>query len=600
MATRSAPEAGGGAGPFGDKRRTGFGFESKRAERLFECMVDAFVNDHMRKKLSSDSSGWRDLAQLARMMNVPPSSVYGRHGGVGPEFGELARSGMVETSVVTGQRGRGGAVTRYRIAYEREPIRDYVNERVKGAPRAEAVKVLLPTNHVAILPFVNMSPEQADEYLADGLTEELISTTSKVSGLRVVSRTSVMQYKQSTKSAGQIGRELNAGTLLEGSVRKAGGRIRVNVQMIDANRDLHLWAESYDRSLRSLFAIQSEIAEKVAGELKVQLLPSEKEATELRDTDNIEAYTWYIRATQLLHQGTEESLREAVELFEQIMSVDNQFARAYAGLAEALDALTSQNFEDFATAVGRAEAAACKALEIGPNRPEAHAAMAWVFLASDRIQEAISEAKKAVSLNTNFARAYEMLGSAYSSLGDLELGIESLEKASALNPLSFQIGHLLCHVYLAAGRRRDALREVERLNQLHPSNPLSFHCLAQYHIGSRDLENAQRAVDAGMKVDPQAPVLIIDQGIVYALAQKRQAAEEQLRIVERNDKESVRLFGQVWICAALGDFGKAFEALMKQAETHSWYTLMKTEPLFEGLRKDPRFAEFCAKVGLPP
>ena len=452
----------------------------------------------------------------------------------------------------------------------------------------------LDRRRIAVLPLTNMSSDPNDGYFADGMTEELISRLSRVPNLRVISRTSVMQYKNQAKSATAVGRELNVGRLLEGSVRKAGNRIRVAVQLIDTNTDEHLWAEDYDREFEDIFALQSDIASKVSSSFAADKFASGQP----KDTEDVEAYNYYMRAMQLLHQATEQSLREATTLFEKAIAIDKSFVRAYAGLVSSLSTMSAQNFEDFATTAARAEGIARKALEIGPNWAEAHAAMAAVHTQFDRFEETISEARIAVELNPNLSEAYSVLGTACGSLGNLEDGIEYLKKAEELDPLSFQPSHLLCHAYLAAGKKSEAMGVAERVEELHPGNPLAYHCLAQCSIQKGDMAKAREYVEVGLRANPEAPVLIIDKGILYALAHRRGDAEGQLRRIESSDMESVRLNGQVWIRSVLGDLDQAFEALMRQADTHSWYSLMGTEPLFEGLRKDPRFAEFCNRVGL--
>ena len=205
----------------------------------------------------------------------------------------------------------------------------------------------------------------------------------------------------------------------------------------------------------------------------------------------------------------------------------------------------------------------------------------------------------AVELNPNLSEAYFVLGNSCDSLGNLEDGIEYLRMAGELDPLSFHYSHILCHAYLAAGRKSEAEGVAERLEELHPGNPHAYHCLAQCSIQLGDLAKAREFVDNGLRVNPEAPVLIIDKGILYALADQREDAEQQLHRIESSGMESVRLNGRVWIRSVLGDFDQAFEALMRQAEIHAWYSLVKTEPLFEGLRRDPRFLDFCNKVGLP-
>ena len=221
----------------------------------------------------------------------------------------------------------------------------------------EVYKVILPwekkgesessleKNRIAILPFANWSPDPNDQYFADGITEEIISIVSGISGLSVISRTSAMSYKGTTKKLGEIGRELDVGSILEGSFRKAGNRIRITTQLIDVVGDKHLWAQNYDKTLDDIFAVQSEIAEKVAAELKIRLVDSEKRVIEKKDTENTEAYTCFLRGRELLREETEASLKQAIVLFEKAIELDPNFARAYVGEAECHQLLADRGHE---------------------------------------------------------------------------------------------------------------------------------------------------------------------------------------------------------------------------------------------------------------
>jgi len=224
----------------------------------------------------------------------------------------------------------------------------------------------LPRDRVAVLPFSNFSPDPKDSYFADGLTEELINRISLVRGLEVIARTSVMGFKKKDRKISEIGRELKVGTLLEGSVRKAGNRIRVSAQLIDANTEGHLWADSYDRNLEDIFEVQSSVADKVAGALKLRLLHENKEG--VGSTADMEAYTMYLRAMQLYYEGTETSCREAIALLKEAISKDPTFVRAYAGLGYAWYMMgAGTNWADFTRSMNMAEVAARKALELGPG-----------------------------------------------------------------------------------------------------------------------------------------------------------------------------------------------------------------------------------------
>jgi TolB-like protein/Flp pilus assembly protein TadD len=457
----------------------------------------------------------------------------------------------------------------------------------------------LDPKRIAILPFVSMSPDPNDEYFADGLTEELITRVSLVKGLEVIARTSAMNYKKEKKNASQIGRELKVGTLLEGSVRKAGNRIRVSAQLINANTEGHLWAQNYDRNLEDIFEVQSSVAENVAGALKLKLLVEDRERVEA--TADMDAYTMYLRAMQLLRDTTETSTREAIDLFKEAISRDPTFARAYAGLSFAWIAMgPGTGWADFTTCVNQAEAAARKALELGPESAEAHTAMASVYTAMDRFEEERTELEKAIRINPNLAEANQGLGWHYDVFGRFDEAIRYYRKACSLDPLNPTPQFGVARILRMTGKVDDALEVLEGLKELHRRNPWVYIHTAECYIQNKDFAGASEALDASLRLNPDDVWTKLNQGVMYALSGRRQEALDELRDLMKNESESNRVNAQYWIRTALGDIDEAFEALNRAAELHAWFGLIKYEPLLEALRKDPRFPEFCKKVGLPP
>ena len=456
---------------------------------------------------------------------------------------------------------------------------------------------VLGARRVAVLPFANMSPDPLDEYFADGMTDEIISTLSKLDRAEVISRTSVMPYKKMPKSVREISAELDVGTVLEGSVRKAGNKLRITVQMIDARRDRHLWAESYDRSLEDVFSIQSDIARKVAEALQVRM---SKDGLGMQDqTPSVEAYTMYLRATQLHHENTEESLRESVALFEKTISKEPGFVKAYAGLAHALCGLATGGYEDFGKSVARAESVARKALELGPDSAEAYLALAYVHTYLDKFDDVIYEAERAIQINPNLGEAYRQLGWIYSSMGKIDAGVENLEKAGRLDPLSFRPGSEVSLVYQLAGRERLALDFLESSRDLYPRNHRVYARWAEFYMLKHDYSKAQEMLKIGIEISSSDIDLLTDQGVLYTMTGRTKEAEEVLKAIRVIPIEDSRLHGELFIRAAQGNLDEAFKALMRLAEIHSWPTLVKSLPVFEKMRTDPRFAEFCRKVGLP-
>ena len=452
-----------------------------------------------------------------------------------------------------------------------------------------------PKERLAVLPFVNISPDPNDEFFADGLTEEMITKLSGVGGLKVIARTSVMNYKKKEKKVADIGRELGVGSIVEGSVRKAGNKIRVTVQLIDAHTEEHLWASNYDKELDDIFAIQSDIASRVASSLSSRVLTRRGQ----KDTDDIEAYTFYLRGLQLYHERTEQSLREALDLLSKAVSRDSGFARAHAAIAATWVLLALQGYEDYSVITDRGEVAAKKAIELGPEVAEGHAALAQVHWTMDRFKECLSEVEKAITLNPSLADSYLSMAMAQASMGMLGEGLKAGEKAHELDPLSTRFMAQLAWIYRAAGRYDDALAVLRKMMQLDPRNVRTYIGFIDHYIWVGDYERAKEMMDRALEMRTHDPLIRLNQGLLYALTGRRKEAREVIELIRAEKKESVRNYSLLFLHAALGDLDEAFRNLTRTAEIHSWPAHIKYTPVFSELRKDPRFQEFCRMVGLP-
>src|SRR2546422_1289961 len=255
----------------------------------------------------------------------------------------------------------------------------------------KTVPATLDKRRIAILPFANISADSADEYFVDGMTEELIATMSRIGGLKVIARTSVMGYKGGQKKIGEVAKELEVGSILEGSVRKAGDRVRITVQLIDSLTSEHLWAESYDRKLKDVFAIQSEISKTVAEELKVQLLSHERALIEKKQTVSPEAYALYLKGRYYWNERTREDIDKAIQYFEHAIRIDPQFAPSYSGLADCYSVLADYFWMAPNRAGQLARNFSMKTLELDNDLAEAHASLAltqinnfWDFGSAER------------------------------------------------------------------------------------------------------------------------------------------------------------------------------------------------------------------------
>ena len=453
----------------------------------------------------------------------------------------------------------------------------------------------LNPRRVAVLPFVSLSPDPNDEYFADGLTEELITRLSFVNGLEVIARTSAMNYKKERKNAALIGRELKVGTLLEGSVRKAGNRIRVTAQLINANTEGHLWAENYDRTLDDVFEVQSSVAENVAGALKLKLVDDAAALGEPKVGS--EAYVLYLRGLHRLGEGSPANLREARSLFEAAVKKEPSFARAYACLARTYWFLASSE-QDLAAAVASADAAAKKALQLAPDLAEAHAAMADVYTAFDRFDECMAELETAIRLNPNLAVAHHILGVNLATHGSLEEGIAASRKALSLDPLSAGMANSLGTMLRMAGRTDEALQVYAALKALSPNSIVAYAGAGTVYLQLGDIAKAEEAYAAVEALEPGDAQTVVITGVIAGVKGDTKGAEDALAKLSAAPP-NIRSTGMVLINQVLGRMDEAYAALMEQAERHSWYAFVKVDPLTEPLRRDPRFAEFCRKVGLP-
>jgi adenylate cyclase len=449
---------------------------------------------------------------------------------------------------------------------------------------------------VAVLPFSNLSPNPEDAYIADGMTEEIITTLSGINALSVISRTSVMGYKGTTKKVREIGKELDVGSVLEGSLRKAGNRIRISAQLIDVSRDKHLWAQNYDRQLDDVFEIQTDIASKIAEQLKIKLIGSEKVE---QDAPDIDAYTMYMKAIQLLYDNDKGSIMRSIELLDGAVEKDPRYARAMAGLSDAWMCMAVNHYEDWTASLEKAGDYAKRAVELDPDLDKAHSALAQVFHANDEFEKASLEARRAIQLNPSSSEACFLLGmNDFFVLGKKESGLKELERSRELDPLRGST-EVLAFAYDLMGRGTEALDLLLKLRYIEPKNSSVYDDIANHYFILQDFQNARQAIEDGLKIEPNNKELLISRGIWFALTGERENAKRVLGDLLKSENESNRLDAALYIGAVLGDLDQAFEALMRLAETHAWAYHVRVYPFFENLRKDPRYKKFCEKVGIP-
>lgn len=327
-------------------------------------------------------------------------------------------------------------------------------------------KSSLPKDRIAVLPFINMSPDPKDEYFADGMTEEVISTLAKVRDFEVISRTSIMQYKSVTKSIAEVSRNLNAGTILEGSVRKAGSRLRITVQMIDAARDRHLWAENYDRDFQDVFAVQGEIAARVADALRVRLLPAEKAGLVKKPTSSTEAYSLYLKGRHYWNRMGPDDVKKALEYFELAVREDPNFALGYTGEADCHLTLRNKWNIDPRANLEKALAMVARALELDPDLAEAHATRGSILINEGRPRQAEEEFERAIELKPSYAEAHMLYIPLLASQLKWEEALRHIEKAVELDPLSPIVNYNHGSFYAWRGEYTKAVEPLKKAVEL--------------------------------------------------------------------------------------------------------------------------------------
>ena len=456
----------------------------------------------------------------------------------------------------------------------------------------------LSAKSIAVLPFVNMSADKNDEYLSDGVSEELIAALSKINGLQVKARTSSFAFKGKNEDIQKIGELLHASHLLEGSVAKAGNKLRITAQLIQASDGNHEWSDTYDRDMQDIFAVRSEVAQKVAETLKVRLLGEEKRKIDKKPTENLEAYDAYLKGRYFFNRPSDQNLSKAISQFEDAVRLDPNFAAAYSGLSDAyLWAAFNEGFITAAEGKPKARSAAEKSLQLNEASAEAHTSLAnylsWYehdWAASER------EFRRAIALNSNYAFAHDQFALTLTCQGRLAESETEGRRAAQLDPLNPAIAIDNTLWLTAQGEFQQAKEEAKRGAKLDPE-----FFFPQLQFGWIDIQagNAKAAIPALQKaVAMESPPFVIAWlGYAYGAAGDRNAA---LATIEKLKKKSVNgyvpQFNLAMIHLGLGDRDHALDLLEQASAADSqWMMYLKIDHIFDSLRADPRFVGLMKK-----
>jgi TolB-like protein len=472
-------------------------------------------------------------------------------------------------------------------------------------------QAVLDKHRIAVLPFVNMSPDPNDEYFADGMTEETISTVSGISGLNIISRTSVMHYKKTEKTVKEIARELEVGSVLEGSFRKAGNRIRVTTQLIDVAADKHLWAQNYDRNLDDIFAVQSDIAKQVAEALRVRILSPERERIEKKPTESTSAYTlylkgrhfWNLRALGSTSEAT-ENLKNALRCFEQAVAEDPSFALGYVGKADCYVILCSLGCELEAN-LKRAKEMVGRALELDPELAEAHATNGFILGFEYRFKDEESELRKAIELKPSYAMAHHWYYLLLSFELRWEEALEQIEKALELDPLSPVFNNGLAWFYYY---RRDYGKALEQFRKAAELGAL-FARLFVARVYGRMKMYADMRREFAAWVELEKGSFPFARAIAdFYTAYFENDIQKCRNILHGAEtllgKETLleAFIGAFEIAVAyfgLGENDKGFEWLERSySRREAGFPSIRLEPELDGVCNDPRYLDLMKRLGL--
>jgi TolB-like protein len=455
---------------------------------------------------------------------------------------------------------------------------------------------------IAVLPLENFSGDPQQEYFADGMTEELTATLGKLSTLRVISRTSVMRYKKTDKSLPQIAKELNVDALIEGSVLRAGNRVRITAQLIQGATDRHLWAESYERDLRDILALQSEVAQAISGEVKAKVAPEEQLRLASHRPVNPEAYVLYLQGEVLSGRDTGPDNRAAIEVLERAVAIDPNFAPAYAALGYAYaDRLFDWEPKDEWKV--KAEAMIEKALSLDPNLAEAHVSRAvLLFTAANgwQCERAIQECKQAVALDPNSAEGHLILGTVLDHVGLLEEGLKEFQTATAINSALAEAALYIGLTHMFGGKFQDALPFLR-------GGPFSdsIQALDLWELGRK--QEAWALIREMEKADPQDKDVWLASVHTFLLADAGEGQEAEKRIKEKILKqgESLKRYGHFhhvanFVADIYAQLNKPEQAVAWLEETAATgfpcYPFFERDHGLDPIRQDPRFVAFMQKL----
>jgi serine/threonine-protein kinase len=491
-------------------------------------------------------------------------------------------------------------------ALSKDPRQRYANvaeftaAAMEEDPGTRRIPVAAKRN-VAVLPFVNASPDPDNEYLSDGITDELIDALTKVEGLRVASRTSVFALKGKPQDVRAIGALLGAAEVLEGTVRKSGNRLRITAQLSSTEDGRLLWSQRFDRQLDDVFAIQDEIARTIVDTLRATSFADLAEPVPRRYTESVEAYGLYLKGRYAWNKRTQEGVNEAIQYFEQAIALDPQYALAYTGLADSYALHVDYRSVPVTEGLERAKVYARKALELDDTLSEAHASLAWcLFIYDWEWDAAAREFRRAIEHNPRYAMAHQWYAMLVASQGKVDEALVEAHTAQELDPASVSVRRTLGWAYFYARRYERAADHLAQAVAMNPTAEESYRVLGLTLVMQENYSEAERILREAVTLPGAGPYAIAALGYALARAGARSDAKALLAELEgRATSDYVSPVAFAMLTLGLGDIDATLRwAERAYDERRGWLAYLTVNPMLDPLRGDPRFQELVRRMRL--
>jgi TolB-like protein/DNA-binding winged helix-turn-helix (wHTH) protein/Flp pilus assembly protein TadD len=472
----------------------------------------------------------------------------------------------------------------------------YGSSKRAGSP---AEKVIL-----AVLPFDNLSHDPDQEFFSDGLTEEMIAQLGKLNPerLTVISRGSVAKYKDSRLAANQIGSELHADYLVQGSVRRASERVRITVQLIQVRDQTDVWAESYDRELKDMLTLQDSVARTIANQIHITLTPGQQSRSPSKANLDPEAYEAYLKGRYYWNKRTGDGLQRALFYFQQAINKDPTYGAAYSGLADCNSGLAWHGFKSPAEALPKANAAALKSIEIDPQSAEAHASLGLVLTHRWDWTGAEAEFKQALRLDPRYANAHHWYGDYLSIMGRHDEALLEARQALELDPLNLMIGTWVGRRYYLAGKHDLAIKQGRNTEELDANFAAAHLLLGENYVQVGQHEQGLAELQTAASLSGNSPLYLAQVAVAYASAgRKTEALQIVAQLQSLSSTRYVSPYGLAQIYAALRDQEQTFKWLQNAYDDRAvWMSYLAVDPVFDSLRSDQRFQDLLRRVHLMP